>query len=291
MLGPARRHYEFGARVHRLCSFELHALRFTSTQLVVRRATPTFKQRHSRLNICFCSVLVSFPRELRGDPQHTSAGVFHHSKNSQGADPRNEHQAFLKGAFSIWFLWGNQLKTLTELFLCCPSWRFLPGLAFVPVCVCLFLCRRPGLCLPGVCPVCGLVFRCLSLVAFGVRVSLWAPSLHQKQRVGGTTGCVRRDGSDGWRSPVPRGRQILGVETVYLLRQPSLSSPADRFSTSCWIFLPVHRDGCFSVLGLRFALPQGVAASLWPAVAAAANSSKDVAASWPPTVAEAAHSV
>ena len=29
--------------------------------------------------------------------------------------------------------------------------------------------------------------------------------LHQKHRVGGTLGCVRRDGSDGWRSPVPRG--------------------------------------------------------------------------------------
>ena len=60
---------------------------------------------------------------------------------------------------------GNQLKI--------PSWRFLPGLAFVPVCVCLFLCQNlgsPGLCLPGVCPVCGFVFRCLSLVAFGVRL-------------------------------------------------------------------------------------------------------------------------
>ena len=50
----------------------------------------------------------------------------------------------------------------------------------------------------------------------------------------------------------------------------------------------MHRDGFFCVLGLRFALPCGVAASLWPAVAAAANSAKDVAASLLPTVAAAA---
>ena len=30
-------------------------------------------------------------------------------------------------------------------------------------------------------------------------------SLHQKHRVGGTPGCAGRDGSNGWRSPVPRG--------------------------------------------------------------------------------------
>ena len=30
-------------------------------------------------------------------------------------------------------------------------------------------------------------------------------SLHQKPRVGGTLGRVRRDGSDGWQSPDPRG--------------------------------------------------------------------------------------
>ena len=33
----------------------------------------------------------------------------------------------------------------------------------------------------------------------------------------------------------------------------------------------MHRDGFFCVPGLRFALPCGVAASLWPAVAAAAS--------------------
>ena len=35
-------------------------------------------------------------------------------------------------------------------------------------------------------------------------------SLHQKHRVGGTHGRVRRDGSGGWRSPVP-GATILGA--------------------------------------------------------------------------------
>ena len=35
-------------------------------------------------------------------------------------------------------------------------------------------------------------------------------SLHQKHRVGGTHGRVRRDGSDGWRSPVPRGDNTGG---------------------------------------------------------------------------------
>ena len=35
-------------------------------------------------------------------------------------------------------------------------------------------------------------------------------SLHQKPRVGGPPGCVRRDGSDGWLSPVPRGDNTGG---------------------------------------------------------------------------------
>ena len=48
-------------------------------------------------------------------------------------------------------------------------------------------------------------------------MSLDFGSLHQKPRVGGIHGTVRRDGSDGWRSP-------------------SLSSPADR---------SVHRDASF----------------------------------------------
>ena len=47
-------------------------------------------------------------------------------------------------------------------------------------------------------------------------------SLHQKPQVGGPLGSVRRDGSDGWRSPVPRGDITGGGEVAYLLRQPSL---------------------------------------------------------------------
>ena len=55
-------------------------------------------------------------------------------------------------------------------------------------------------------------------------------SLHQKHRVGGTHGRVRRDGSDGWRSPVHQGDNT-GVQVVYFLRQPSSVSPADRSRT------------------------------------------------------------
>ena len=51
-------------------------------------------------------------------------------------------------------------------------------------------------------------------------------SLHQKPRVGGTLGGSLRDGSDGWRSPVPRGDNT-GGEFFYLFRQPSLVGPAD----------------------------------------------------------------
>ena len=43
-------------------------------------------------------------------------------------------------------------------------------------------------------------------VSAGVASMFWDfGSLHQKPRVGGTRGRVRRDGSDGWRSPFPRG--------------------------------------------------------------------------------------
>ena len=56
-------------------------------------------------------------------------------------------------------------------------------------------------------------------------------SLHQKPRVGGPPGCVRRHGSDGWRSRVPWGDNT-GGEIVYLLRQPSHAGLADRFRTS-----------------------------------------------------------
>ena len=61
-------------------------------------------------------------------------------------------------------------------------------------------------------------------------------SFHQKSRVGGTLGGVLRDGSDGWRSPVPPGRQYWGS-------RPSTSSANHRFSVppTC----PVHRCGSF----------------------------------------------
>ena len=56
-------------------------------------------------------------------------------------------------------------------------------------------------------------------------------SLRQKPRVGGTLGGVLRDGSDGWRSPVPRGDNT-GGEVLYFFRQPSRVSPAGWFRTS-----------------------------------------------------------
>ena len=38
-------------------------------------------------------------------------------------------------------------------------------------------------------------------------------SLHQKHRVGGPPGCVRRDGSDGWRPPAPPRGQYWGARS------------------------------------------------------------------------------
>ena len=61
-------------------------------------------------------------------------------------------------------------------------------------------------------------------------------SLHQKPRVGGTHGRVRRDGSDGWRSPVPRGDTAGGSS-------PSTSSANHRFPVPPTA--SVHRDGSF----------------------------------------------
>ena len=46
----------------------------------------------------------------------------------------------------------------------------------------------------------------------------------EASRVGGTLGCVLRDGSDGWRSPVSRGDNT-GGEVLYFFRQPSVSVP------------------------------------------------------------------
>ena len=61
-------------------------------------------------------------------------------------------------------------------------------------------------------------------------------SLHQKPRVGGTHGCVRREGSDGWRSPVPRGDNTGRS-------RPSTSSANHRLPLPPTG--PVHRDGSF----------------------------------------------
>ena len=70
------------------------------------------------------------------------------------------------------------------------------------------------------------------------------------------------------------GATILGVEVVYFLRQQSRVGPADRLCTSWCILVwtvyemagPVRSDG----FTFRFAV-YDVAASLWPAVAAAAK--------------------
>ena len=74
-------------------------------------------------------------------------------------------------------------------------------------------------------------------------------SLHQKHRVGGPPGGVRRDGSDGWRSPVPRsdntgGRGSCSSSANHrLLGPPSGPELLDASQT----------DGDIIVVGLRFA--------------------------------------
>ena len=50
------------------CGVRATCMGLSLTQMVVRRATPTLKQRHSPL----CSFLVSFPRELCGGPAYVS---------------------------------------------------------------------------------------------------------------------------------------------------------------------------------------------------------------------------
>ena len=95
-------------------------------------------------------------------------------------------------------------------------------------------------------------------------------SLHQKPRVGGTHGRVRRDGSDGWRSN-------------------SLSSPADR---------SVHRDRSFFLYIVTSSIVFWDFGSLYLVASrrpscrccGSGNLNKDVAASMLPTVAAAAHS-
>ena len=57
------------------------------------------------------------------------------------------------------------------------------------------------------------------------------------------------------------GASILGVVVMYIFCHPSLSGLADRFRTTWWIFLPVHRDGCFSALWTVYEFAFDVAAS------------------------------
>ena len=150
-------------------------------------------------------------------------------------------------------------------------------------CVCLSSCRGHGS--PG-----SLFARCpgpsvalssvaLSLGAFGVlfllvgavpegyilqlarRFLRRSGSVHHKHRVGGTHG---RDGSDGWRSPVPRG-QYWGARSCTSSANHRLQVPPTDSE---------HRDGsfcgqCTRWVVLYFLDGCGVAASFWPAVAAA----------------------
>ena len=126
---------------------------------------------------------------------------------------------------------------------------------------------------------------------------LWAPSkdrfsstsipsmfwdfgfLHQKHRVGGTHGHVRREGSVGWRSPVPRGGNTGGRGRV--LPPPTITLQSRRQVLYFLMHLGVDgvRDGRMStsrrvpflglVLGLRFSLPEASRRHLLRPVAAA----------------------
>ena len=96
-------------------------------------------------------------------------------------------------------------------------------------------------------------------------------SLHQKHHVGGTHGRVRRDGSDGSRSPVPQGDntggrgRVLPPPTIRcqsrrqvqnILTHLCVDSARDvRLSTSRWVLFLGF------VLELRFTLPEAFAAS------------------------------
>ena len=113
-------------------------------------------------------------------------------------------------------------------------------------------------------------------------------SLHQKHRVGGTHGHVRREGSDGWRSPVPWGDNTGGRSR--LLPPPTITLQSRRQVLYFLMHLGVDgvRVGKLStsrrvpflglVLGLRFALPEASRRQFLRAVAAAVFSFHVVAA-------------
>ena len=61
---------------------------------------------------------------------------------------------------------------------------------------------------------------------------------------------VRRDGSDGWRSPVPRGDNT-GVEVVYFLRQPSGVSRSRTFRRML-VWTVYEMAGCLHSDGFVF---------------------------------------
>ena len=84
----------------------------------------------------------------------------------------------------------------------------------------------------------------------------WCPSmfwvlgpLHQEPRVGGTHGRVRRDGSDGWRSPVSRGDKCCGARLSAASANHRFPVPPtgcehrDALWTVYQMAVPVHPDG------------------------------------------------
>ena len=103
-------------------------------------------------------------------------------------------------------------------------------------------------------------------------------SLHRKHHVGGPPGCVRRDGSYGWRSPVPEattgGRsRVLPSPTITLQSRRQVLYFLMHLGVDC------VRDGRLStsrrvpflglVLGLRFAQPEALRRHFLRAVVAA----------------------
>ena len=95
-------HYGLGYRIRYRFFVRVTCMGLSLTQQVVQRATPTFERRtraSSSAYVRFSSPL----HETLVVTQHALAGVFHHSKNSQGADPRNEHRTCLQRGWVMLF--------------------------------------------------------------------------------------------------------------------------------------------------------------------------------------------